>query len=111
VSSMIAAIRLQSRMRRFRNNMDIRVIRDSGDRVLLTIRCQTDKLSESDFYNSTARLSESECRHHVKRHTSIYQPVRVRLSECQTIRLLDCKIMTFRLSECQSQTITQPSDD
>jgi hypothetical protein len=41
--------------------MDIRVIRDIGDRVLLTIRLQTNKLSESDFYSPTARLSESEC--------------------------------------------------
>jgi hypothetical protein len=63
VSSMTAAIRLQSRMWRIRKNMDIRVIRDIGDRVLLTIRLQTSKLSESDFYSSTARLSESECRH------------------------------------------------
>jgi hypothetical protein len=65
VSSMIAAIRLESRMWRFRKIRDIRVIRDIGDRVLLTIRLQTNKLSESDFYNSTARLSESECRHYV----------------------------------------------
>ncbi len=84
---MIAAIRLESRMWRIRKNMDIRVIRDIGDRVLLTIRLQANKLSESDFYSSTARLSESECRHHVKCHISIYQTVRVRLSDCQTIRL------------------------
>ena len=66
MSSMIAAIRLQSRMWRIRNNMIIRVIRDIGDTALLTIRLQTNKLSESDFYSPTARLSESECRHYVR---------------------------------------------
>jgi hypothetical protein len=89
VSNMIAVIRLESRMWRFRNNMDIRVIRDIGDRVLLTIRLQTNKLSESDFYSLQDCRSQnadivSEC------HISIYQTVRVRLSECQTFRLLDC---------------------
>jgi hypothetical protein len=47
---MIAAIRLQSRMRGFRKNINNRDIRDIGDRVLLTIRLQTNKLSESDFF-------------------------------------------------------------
>ncbi len=90
MSSMIAAVRLESRIWHIRIIRDVRGIRDIGDRVLLTIRLQTKKLSESDFYSSTARLSESECRHYVKCHISIYQTARVRLSECQTFRLLDC---------------------
>jgi hypothetical protein len=106
VSSMIAAIRLQSRMWRIRKNMDIRVIRDIGDIVLLTIRLQTNKLSESDLYNPTARLSEKECRHYVGLPHIQSTTVKARLSDCQTVRLLDCKIITFRLSECQSQAIT-----
>jgi hypothetical protein len=56
----------------------IRVIRDIGDRVLLTIRRQTIKLLESDFYSLTARLSESECQTLCQSATfSIYQAVRV----------------------------------
>jgi hypothetical protein len=81
---MIAAIRLQSRMWRIRKNMDIRGIRDIGDRVLLTIRLQTNKLSESDFYSSTARLSETECRHCVR---------------VQHFDLSDRKSKTVRLSD------------
>jgi hypothetical protein len=65
VSSMIAAIRLESRMWRIRKIRDIRVTRDIGDKALLTIRLQTNKLSESDFYSPNTRLSESECRHYV----------------------------------------------
>ena len=50
MSSMIAAIRLQSRMWRIRKIRDVRVIRNIEDRVLLTIRLQTNKLSESNFF-------------------------------------------------------------
>jgi hypothetical protein len=62
--------------------MDIRVIRDIGDRVLLTIRLQTNKLSESDFYSPTARLSESD--------------------EMPHFNLPDCKSKTVRLPDFQT---------
>jgi hypothetical protein len=47
MSSKIAARLLESRMWRIMNNMDIRVIRDIEDRVLLTIRLLTARLSEA----------------------------------------------------------------
>jgi hypothetical protein len=94
VSSMTAAIRLQSPMWRFRKIMDIkvlflyiRVIRDIGDIVLLTIRSQTIKLSSQTFI---VRLPD--CR---SRNADI-------MSECYIFNLLDCKSKTVRLPDCQT---------
>jgi hypothetical protein len=87
--------------------MNIRVIRDIGDRVLLTIRLQTNKLSESDFYSSTARLSEAECRHYVGvPHFDLpdCKSKTVRLPGCQTIRLYDYDFQTIRVPESDYHT-------
>jgi hypothetical protein len=114
MSSKIAARLLESRMWRIRNNMDIRVIRDIEDRVLLTIRLKTNKLSESDFYSSTARLSESECRHYVGvLHFNLpdCKSKTVRLPGCQTIGLSDYDFQSIRVPESDYYTVKLPDSD